>query len=285
MAKQVTYPDFLTRFPDDNAVLDDIFTRVYGDLQFCPDCGAKTKFHRVASRKCYECAHCGFQLYPLAKTPLRDTKLRLTHWYFAIFLFSVSKNGVSAKELQRQIGVSYPTAFRMGHIIRGMMNEHGEVTLSGVIELDETLIGGKKRGGKRGWGSENKKCVFGMVERGGKIITRVVPNREHDTLLPIICENTTEDCTGYTDEFAAYKKLTTECLFDGHGTVMHKEKQHINGEAHTQTIDGHWSIVKRSIRGTHTHVYGHLQKYLDEFDFRRNHRAECLFDALIKRVS
>lgn len=280
-----TFPQFLKRYPNDDACLDEMFDRAYKDLQTCPTCEKQTKWHRVKKRKCYACQHCGHHLYPLAKTPFKSSKLPLTHWFFAILLFSNSKNGVSAKELQRQLGVSYPTAWRMGHVIRDMMDESGEIVLHSDVEIDETLVGGRKRGGKRGWGSENKTCVFGMVSRGSKIRTQVVPDRKAKTLFPIIVNHTEEDVTAYTDDFRGYSKLGREVA--DHKTVNHSAKVYVDPDDrnnHTNTIEGHWSIVKRSIRGTHTAVSRkHLQRYLNEFDFRRNHRTECLFDAILNR--
>lgn len=175
----------------------------------------------------------------------------------------------------------------MGHIIRGMMDDQGEIVLSGEVEIDETLVGGKKRGGKRGWGSD-KPCVFGMVERGGNIKTFVVPNRQAETILPIITQNTTEETTAYTDDFGGYHNLKEKASIAGHGVVHHTKKQHVTGEddeIHTQTIDGHWSIIKRSIRGTHVAVSRkYLQNYLNEFSFRRNHRTEVMFDAILEGI-
>lgn len=163
-----------------------------------------------------------------------------------------------------------------------MMDESGEITLTGTVELDETLVGGKKRGGKRGWGAD-KPCVFGMVERGGKIVTEVVEDRTADTLLPIIVENTTEDVIAYTDEFKGYNSLHREVK--EHETVCHGQYEWARGDVHTNTIEGHWSLVKRSIRGTYTSVSRkYLQNYLNEFSFRRNHREEGLFDVMVNRM-
>ncbi len=174
--KQLNIIEFKKLYPTEKACLDEIFDRVYGDLTVCPSCETETKWSHVAGRKCYACQWCGFQVFPLAKTPLKDSKISLELWFFAILLFSNSKNGVSAKELERQLGVSYKTAFRVGHVIRGMMDESGEIVLSGDVEIDESLFGGKKtakRSGKRGWGAD-RPCVFGMVERGGNIVMELL---------------------------------------------------------------------------------------------------------------
>ena len=284
-APKFTFAQFRTRFPDEDACLKYIFDLRYSDLEACPKCSCEAKFHQCKGERYFACQDCGHHLHPTAGTIFHKSRTPLTSWLFAVLLFSNSKNGVSAKELQRQLGVTYKTAFRMGHLIRSLMNEEGEITLSGIVEIDETLVGGKKKGGKRGWGSQ-KPCVFGMVERGGKIVTRVVPNRKGSTLLPIITANTTDDVEAHTDDFSGYNRLGREV--GAHHVVSHTKGQHVtgpNGEIHTQTIDGHWSIIKRSIKGTHTSVSPeYLQAYLNEFSFRRNHRNERMFDAILGRV-
>lgn len=284
--KQLNITEFNKIYPTEKACLDEIFDRVYGDLKVCPSCEKETKWHHLNGRKCYSCQWCGHLLSPLSKTPLANTKISVSLWFFAMLLFGNSKNGVSAKELERQLGVTYKTAFRIGHTIREMMNEEGEVILSGDVEMDETMVGGKKKGGKRGWGAD-KACVFGMVERGGDIVTKVVPNREGKTLLPIIVLQTTEDTVAHTDDFSVYRNLKGEVA--AHHVVRHCEGKHVdgpNGHWHTQTIDGHWSLVKRSIRGTHVAVSRkYLQKYLNEFAFKRNHRTERMFNAILDKIS
>lgn len=289
--KQLNYSEFKKLYPTEKECLDEIFDRVHGDLTVCPDCEKETKWHLLRGRKCYSCQWCGHLVSPLAKTPLANTKISVQLWFYVFYLFGTSKHGVSAKEIESKIGVSYPTAWRMGHVVREMTNEEGEIILSGDVEMDETLVGGKKRGGKRGWGA-NKPCVFGMVERGGDIVLKVVKNRKATTLMPIIVTHTTEETVALTDDFKGYLKLHKEVA--AHHVVQHsksegKPRRHVDGPDghwHTQTIDGFWSIFKRSIRGTHTAVSKkHLQKYLNEFAFRRNHRTERIFDAILNKIS
>lgn len=280
----ITFPDFLCLYPNDDACLHEIFRRVYGKNTPCTDCECKTTWHQEKGKKCFRSACCGAALYPLAQTPLKSTKLPLTHWFFVIMLFANSRNGVAAKEIQRQLGVSYPTALRMGRKIRELVNEDGEIVLTGTVEIDESLQGGRCQGGGRGWASRNKKCVFGMYERGenGRVVTKVVPNRKRDTIVPIIVEHTTEGVTAYTDEFTGYRYLHREV--EHHQTVNHSIKQWVDGDCHTQGIEGYWGRVKRSITGTYVNVsreYLHL--YLAEFNFRHNHRNENIFWAVMDR--
>jgi transposase-like protein len=121
MAIQFTFVQFSQKYPTSDVVLAEIFKDTCGHIAHCPDCEKETKWHRIAKRPCYGCQWCGYRIFPLASTPLANTKLPLTHWYYVIFLFSVSRHGVSAKEIERQLGVSYKTAFRMGHIVREMI--------------------------------------------------------------------------------------------------------------------------------------------------------------------
>lgn len=139
-----TIKDFNTDFPNDDVCLDTVFQNRYGDVKDCPRCGVvDTKFYRVTGRKCYACMHCSYQLHPLAQTIFHKSETPLKSWFYAIYLFSVSKNGVSAKELERHLGVTYKTAHRMARQIRKLMNQDDTELLSGIVETDETYIGGR----------------------------------------------------------------------------------------------------------------------------------------------
>jgi transposase len=288
-----TFAQFKTRFPNDDACLKHIFEKRFAALEACPKCELEAKFHQCSGTRYYACQHCGHHIHPTVGTIFENSRTPLVSWLYAMFLFATARNGVSAKELQRQLGVTYKCAFRMGHLIRSLMDETGEVTLTGKIEIDESLFGAKhQRGGKHGWGAmETKPCVFGMVERGGKVITKVVEKRDRKTLFPIITANTKDDVTAYTDDFKGYRTLKKEVgqhFIIQHSKKAGKERKHVDGEnghIHTQTIDGHWSILKRSIRGTHTSVSKkYLQRYLNEFSFRRNHKGLVMFDEILGRL-
>ena len=175
-----TIKDFNREYPNDDACLHEVFLNRYGNLSDCPKCTKTTHFYKVSDRKCYACQFCGHQLHPLANTIFHKSETTLKTWFFAIFLFSNSKNGVSAKELERQLGVTYKTAWRMARQIRSLMNESLKV-LDGHVEIDDTYIGGVRRG-KRGRGAEGKTPVLGMVQRGGSIKAKVIPNCQADTI-------------------------------------------------------------------------------------------------------
>lgn len=281
--KKFTFKDFLERYPNDDACLEAIFKIRYGDLECCPKCAvANAKFYKMKNRRCYACGECGYHIYPTAGTIMYSSQTKLTSWFYAIYLFTVSKNGVSAKELQRQLGVTYKCAWRIGHKIRQMMAKD-ESKLSGKVEIDESLIGGKGEG-KRGWGAENKTCMFGMMQRDGNVKTIMVDSRHRNVLIPLISKHVVEGSTIYSDEFRVYRVLVTYGY--NHQSVIHSKYQWTNGDCHTNSIEGYWSNLKKAILGTHTFVSKKwLQSYLNEFDFRHNHRKEKnVFDVMLSKL-
>lgn len=200
-------------------------------------------------------------------------------WFYAIYLFTTSRHGVPAKELQRQLGVTYKCAWRIGHQIRKYMAAiDGEAPLGGNgknVEADETMIGGVRKG-KRGRAAAGKTVVFGMLERGGDVMTEVVPNVRRVTLHPLIEESVLPGSTLQTDELLSYR--TVEAKGFQHETVRHGAGEYVRGSAHVNSIEGFWSQIKRSINGTHIHVSKkHLPKYLGEFEFRYNMRKQPQF--------
>jgi len=173
MAKTFTVQDFFKRFPADDACLDHLMKIRYGERLACPKCGKEGKFHRLRKLPAYECAWCGHHIHPMVGTPFERTHTPLQKWFYAMYLFSTSRHGVPAKELQRQLGVTYKTAWRMGHEIRKYMAEvDGGNELRGHVEMDETLIGSKQPGSGTGKGRlKGKTIVFGMLRSGAAAIS------------------------------------------------------------------------------------------------------------------
>lgn len=198
MLHHTTIQDFNKEFPDDDFCLEHIFNLRYGKDYVCPKCG-KTGFYRNRARKCYSCAWCGCDLSPLAGTIFHKSPTSLRTWFYAIFLMSTSRNGVSAKEIQRQTGVTYKTAWRMQRQIRLLMNP-GNDPLKGTVEIDDTYVGGK-RPGKRGRGASGKTPILGMVERKGAVKASVVDDLKKRTVKPIISKGIEKDSEIFTDEF------------------------------------------------------------------------------------
>lgn len=284
--KPFTMKDFNTEFPNDDVCLEWLRQRLYPELIECAVCEAPRRFHRVKTRKVYECDRCGYQLSPTAGSIFHKSPTPLRSWFYAMFLMSSTRTGISAKQLERELGVTYKTAWRMFTQIRKLMGEGGAM-LFGEIEADETYIGGK-RPGKRGRGAAGKTIVAGMVERGGKAVVQVVPNVQAKTLIPILQEHipAVPGTVIYTDEMPSYNRLTS--LGYAHDTVQHAAKEYVRGAVHTQTIDGLWSNVKRGIDGVnHSVTPKYLQGYLDSYTFRYNHRDDetPMFQTLLRRVS
>lgn len=271
MAKALTIHDFFKRFPDDATCLAHLFKLRYGYDYPCPKCGAIGTFRKLAKHPAYTC-NCGHHIHPMQGTIFQDSHTPLTKWFYALYLFTTTRHGVPAKEMQRQLGVSYPTALRMTHLIRiHMAKADGDPMLGGHCEVDETYVGGHKKGGRGGRDAKEKVAVFGVVERGGDLMCRVVADVSSKTLVGFIRKNVDKGTVISSDEWASYKPLTKAGFL--HGVVNHGREEWVNGEHHTNTIEGFWSHLKRSIRGTHVSVSRkHLPKYLGEFEFRYDMR-------------
>lgn len=272
MTKAPTVHEFLARFPNDDACLEHLMELRFGNPLVCPKCGNEGQFTKLKKLPAYACPTCGHHIHPMVGTPFERSHTPLQKWFYAMYLFTTSRHGVPAKELQRQLSVTYKTAWRMGHELRKYMAKiDGDDGLSGHVEIDETMIGGRRSGGKRGRGAPGKTTVLGMLEREGDVMTRVVPNVRHATLEPIILANVGLGSTVSTDELASYRSLGRHGY--AHGAVNHGAEEWVKGETHTNGIEGFWSRLKNSIRGTHVHVSAkHLAKYLGEFEFRFNMR-------------
>jgi transposase-like protein len=276
-----TKKQFDAEYPNDDACLESVFQERFGDLKYCPKCAAETKFYRVKKRQCYACMHCSYQLFPLADTIFRKTTTPLKDWFFAIYLFSVSKNGVSAKELERHLGVTYKTAWRMCREIRKLM-EQDDDKLSGDVETDETYAPSRRH--PRRVGRSQKQIIFGVIERNGRVAAQHVKSSGARVLLPIIDEKVEKQSTIYSDEFGVYRTLNKRGY--SHTTVNHSKLEYVRGTAHTNTIEGFWSQLKRSIDGTYHAVSPkYLQLYLNEFTFRYNFRDVAVCPLLLERAA
>ncbi len=283
MTKPISILQFFEQFPDNDSCLEHLMNTRYGNPTDCPKCFKNSKFHKRKNRPVYECQWCAHQISPMAGTPFASSRTPLVKWFYAMYLFTTSRHGVPAKELQRQLSVTYKCAWRMGHEIRKYMGKvDGDNGLSGHVEIDESYVGGRdKKVGRPGKGSK-KTAVLGMVERDGDIMTKVIPDTKSITILPLVSKNVEKGATISTDEMRSYKRLPK--LGYTHGFVQHSIEQWKKGIHHTNTIEGFWSRLKNSIRGTHIHVSKkHLPKYLGEFEYRYNMRANpsLMFDRLL----
>jgi transposase-like protein len=208
MAKALTVQDLTKMFPDNDSCLAHLMHTRFGEQLVCPKCGKHGKFHRIRKKPAYECQWCGHYIYPMAGTPFENSRTPLPKWFYAIYLFTTSRHGVPARELQRQLGVTYKTAWRMGHEIRKYMAKvDGDDGLSGHVEIDETYVGGRREGGKRGRGAPGKTIVFGMLQCAGNVMTHVVPSVKRKTPYPLIQGKIAECTTISSDELLSYATL------------------------------------------------------------------------------
>jgi transposase-like protein len=278
-----TITNFNDDFPNDTACLEWLKNHLYPDGIFCKKCGKITKHHRIMARRSYSCDICGHHVHPTAGTIFEKSPTPLKLWFHAIYLMSSTRCGISAKQIERETGVTYKTAWRMFKQIRSMLEENNN-NLSGHVEADETYMGGKRHG-KRGRGAEGKTPVAGITQRKGKIIANTIPNVKARTLLPIIKECVLPNTVIYTDELPSYNKLSSMGYV--HRRIHHALRVYVMGDIHTNTIEGFWSLLKRGISGVYHSVSAkYLQSYLNEYTFRYNHRKDDMpmFKTIIAQI-
>lgn len=282
-----TITQFNREFPDDDACLEFMFQARWPEGVECAKCRRVTKHYRISGRRGYSCSGCGSYVFPTAGTIFHKSETPLRLWFYAMFLMASTRCGISAKQLQREIGVTYKTAWRMFHQIRKLMADDGsDGPFSGEIEADETYMGGKRTG--QGRGPAGKTVAFGMVERGGRVTAQVVPNVKARTLLPIIWKRVPahQGTPVYTDELGSYNLLAK--LGYDHGRVNHSQDEYVSGKAHTNTLEGFWSLLKRGINGVYHSVSPkHLPAYIDEYAYRYSRRNDeaPLFESLLTQAA
>jgi len=249
----------------------------------CPRCQSD-KIRNSYTRFQYDCGACGYQFSVTSGTIFHDSHLGLPKWFVAIYLMVESKKGMSANQMKRTLDVSYKTAWYLCHRIRAAVREVDAPKMSGVVEVDETYVGGKRQHVGRGY-KGNKAVVAGILQRGGRIELEVVGGNDKQTLQGFVQDNTTPDAEAiYTDEHPSYKGI--ERLGPRHESVNHSVEQWVNGDVHTNTIESQWSLVKRSIVGSYHKVsVKHLDAYLDEVEWRQNNRENSyLFRDTLRKL-
>ena len=278
-----TITNFNKQFPDDNACLEWLKTCRYPSGIFCKTCGKTTNHSKLTKKPIYSCNRCGTHVHPMVGTIFERSRTPLTSWFYAIFLMSATRCGISAKQIQRETGVTYKTAWRMFNRIRSLLQEDYEPA-SGEFELDETYIGARKQG-KRGRGAGGKTLVFGVAQRKGKVSASPINNLKSSTMIPIVKERVLPKSMVYTDEYRTYNILKEHGY--KHKRVHHVSKVWVAGDVHTNTIEGFWSALKRGINGVyHAVSVKHLQGYINEYSFRYNHRKDekPMFLTVLERI-
>jgi transposase-like protein len=286
--KTYTIKQFQQEYATEEICLDKIFKLTHLS-SICPKCKIVADYKRIPTRRCYQCPKCCNQIYPTAGTPFEKTTTPLMYWFYAMYLFTVSKNGLSATELQRHIGVTYKTAWRMLRQIR-LLIKVDTCMFAGVTEVDETFVGGKNKNRhadkkfkySQGRSFQDKTPVVGLLNRDLKEVRCIVTaDTSTSSLHPIITHNIGKDSILMTDEWRGYNGLSAD--YD-HQRVDHGRKQYVNDcGATTNAIENFWSILKRTVNGSYIHVSRkYLQLYANECAFRFNNRDnKQIFNSLI----
>lgn len=289
-----TFNDFNRDFPTDDACLEQIKEQRYpGGVADCHKCEKPRKHYRVKGRTSYACETCGNHIYPLAGTIFEKSSTKLRTWFHAMYLMGSTRCGISAKQIQRETGVTYKCAWRIFHQIRKLMKEEIQLGGDGTpgVELDEMYHGGRRKNesGRLLRGDFAKKTVVtGIVERKGRILARLTPDQTMSSISDMVKEYVLPKSTVFTDENASYGAISKldNCEYQ-HRRVNHSQKVYVAGDVHTNTIEGFWSLVKRGIGGVYHSVSAkYLQSYLDEYSFRYNRRdsGNLVFSSLLLRV-
>jgi transposase len=278
---QYSLMEFMREFPGDGACLEWLWRNRFsprGDSAYCPKCETQ-RIHRrygtAQQRQSWTCIHCGHHLHPTAGTIFHKSSTSLHLWFYAMYLMTSTRCGISAKQLERELGVTYKTAWRMAKLIRQELMVQDDEPFGGEVEMDETYVGGRRRGDKRGRPSEDshKAPVFGMVQRSGRVAAVAVRNVKAKTLMPHVRKRVLPSSVVYTDELRSYDGLKRRGY--QHNRIHHAEQVYVSGDVHTNTIEGFWSLTKRGINGVYHAVSAkHLQGYLNEYAFRYNNRGK-----------
>ena len=304
-ASDFSLMEFMRRYPDDAACLDRLWREGFaqdGHHAECPKCGRTRKFHRTKTRASYTCDSCGLHVHPMKGTIFEGSPVSLQLWFYVMYVMASTRCGVSAKQLEREIGVTYKTAHRMMKMVRThLMTDEDQQPLKGDVEVDETSWGGKpkrphgqprdialgpSRRAAAAKARDAKPTILGMVERGGKVRARVIPSRHGAGLSRAVTANVNPDSILFTDDWASYKPLRRTYI--DHKVINHSAGLYVEGSTHTNTIEGFFGNLKTGMRGAYKKVSpAYLQTYLNEYTWRYNARREgvALFEQLVVRAA
>lgn len=248
----------------------------------CPRCQS-TKISRIAKRHQFDCDSCRYQFSVTAGTIFHDSHLPLWKWLLAVYMMAEAKKGVSANQLKRTLKVSYKTSWYLCHRIREAMKDANPRPLTGIVEVDETFVGGKRRGVGRGYIKDKVVVVAAADRDDGRVRIKVVPGRKQVYITKFIKDVTEPNAIIHTDDWPGYKDLPLRGR--AHKSVNHSIGEYVRADVHTNTVESVWSLFKRSLVGSyHQLSVKHLQRYLDEVAFKHDNRSnEFLFrDTVLK---
>lgn len=285
--------DLLKAFPDEQSCINHLENLRWAGNVVSPF-DETSKVYKCAGNK-YKCKNTGKYFNVRTNTVFDNTKIPLQKWFLALYVFSSHKKGISSHQLAKDITVTQKSAWFLLHRLRYAFDHPNfQATLGNVVEIDETFVGGeaknkhesKKNKNEHGGTKHDKQPVLGMIERDGNVVATVVPNRNKETLLPIIYSTIEQDSVVMTDEYTAYKDLQKDYT---HFRVNHGAKEYVNEMAHTNGIENFWSHLKRGIDGIYHWVSkDHLQAYVDEFVLRFNTRkmgTQQRFNFVLESIS
>ena len=244
------------------------------DSEHTRKCSCGGQYRLIDGRKQFQCSKCRFQIAPCANTIFHKSATPLTSWFHAIWIFSNAKSGVSAKEMERQLEVTYKTAWRILHLIRKALKQ-GEGKLKGDVEMDEAFFGGRHYAGKnaedRARMMAMKAAVIGAVERHGNIKAEIVEDLSSDSYKNFVDRNIERNATRLLTDGS--NKMIKASIGMKREIVSHRNREWARGDVHVNHIETFWSHVKRSLKGTHKVISKkYLQEYLDAFVFHYNNR-------------
>jgi transposase-like protein len=278
----------IAQYADENSCRECLVSLRWPEGVRCPRCKSE-KISRIVKRNQYDCDSCRYQFSATSGTIFHDSHLSLTKWFIATYLMTESKKGISANQLKRILGTkSYQTAWYLCHRIRKAMAEIPLEPLQGIVEVDETYIGGKQHGFGGGC-TPNKAMVLGAVQRGGHAHLRLEKRPASTAVLKQFIDEQIGPNPRHvrimTDEHRGYRRAVP--LGTMHQTVNHRRKEWVRGDVHTNSVESAWSLFKRSLVGSYHKVSTkHLDAYLDEFEWRFNNRKNpYLFrDTMLKLI-
>jgi transposase-like protein/IS1 family transposase len=274
-----TLSELTLAFPDEQTCIDHFRSIRWAHGAFCPYCGG-TEVYNFSDSRTHKCKACRQRFSIKVGTIFEDTKLPLRQWFIAIWLITSHKKGIASAQLARDLGVTQKTAWFMLHRLRYAAKVKSfNAPLGGIVEVDETFVGGKaknrpisKRGGPgRGGIGSGKVPVVGAVERGGKVVAHSIRSVDSATLKGFVRAHVAQQAKLLvTDEWVGYRGLDAEYA---HAVVKHTKGEYVRDDAHTNTIEGFWSLLKRQIYGIHHWVSPkHLDQYVGEATWRYNRR-------------
>jgi transposase len=268
-------------FPDEQACLQWLVEWIYPDGITCKNCEKVTKHYPITGRKVYSCGTCGHQISPTAGTIFHKSSTPLSVWYHAFYMMATNKAGTSAKQIERETGVTYKTAWRMMHQIRKLMDAPDGL-LDGEVEIDETFIHAnsfKRSSARKRYGRDTRRTgqvVVGMVQRGGIVKMWHVDGANATNIMPLIRDNVSTKAIVHTDGWHGYRKLPTKGY--EHRWTDHGKLQFYTEDSYTQNIENVWSHFKRGIKGVYRHIgNNYIQNYADEYAWRYSNRKKPNF--------